>query len=205
VAFLYNIPQATDQVSISQGNLLNNFSILGAIAGNTNASSASLNATSGFNWVYLASQSSSIPPVGSSFPSGSVGIYSATNPNTSLNELYVNKPLSASVKQVPMTAYTLGGTNNGNGWTYLPSGLLMAWGRSTTGGSSSVTLTYATELINFPGFNSIYAFPQLTRLTGSVPTTNFVVLTAYTQTTFTVGASSGSSTGIQFAWFVIGI
>jgi len=204
MAFLYNIPLATDQLSISQGNILNNFTILGAIAGNTSNSSASINGTSGFNWIYLPPQAST-PPPGSLFASGNVAIYSAANSNTSLNELYINKPLSASTVQIPMTAYTLGGTNAGNGWCYTPSGLLMAWGRSTTGGSSSVTLTYSTELTNFPGFTTAFAFPQLTRLTGSVPTTNWVVLTAYTQTTFTVGASSGVSTGVQFAWFVIGI
>lgn len=202
--FLPSIPQPTDQLSVSQGNILNNFTILGAIAGNANPASSSLNTNSGFNWIYLPTQAGSIPPAGASFPSGNVGIYSATNPNTSLNELYVNKPLSASTVQVPMTAYTLGGTNSGNGWCYTPSGLLMAWGRSTTGGSTTVTITYSSELTNFPGFNTTNAFPQLTRLTGSVPTTNWVVLTAYNQTTFTVGSSSGG-TGVQFAWFVIGI
>jgi len=203
MAFLPLIPQATDKLSISQGNILNNFTILGAIAGNSNASSASINATSGFNWLYLPA-SGATPPAGAAFPAGDVGMYSFINTATGFKELYLNKTMTAGITQIPATAARMGGTNAGNGWTYLPSGLKMAWGRSTTGGSDHVTITYATELTNFPGFTTVNAFPQLTRISGAGASTNFVTLTAYNQTTFQVYASAGS-TEVQFCWFVIGI
>ncbi len=202
MAYNYNIPQSNDSLSVSQPQILGNFQALGVIGGNGQAASASLNLTSGFNFVYLSPQ---VPTP--AIPAGNVGLYSATNAATGVNELYVNKTITGpTVKQIPMTAYVLGGTNAGNGWTYLPSGLLMAWGRSTTGGSTSVTLTYNTELTNFPGFNTANAFPQLTRITGAGATENFVALTGYNQTTFTVSSSLATTgTGIQFCWFVIGI
>ena len=204
MAFLPGIPQGTDQISVSQGNILNNFQILGAIAGNTNPSSASINVTSGFNWVYLPANGAN-PPAGSAFPAGQLALYSGANAGTGFNELYINKPIAGpSFKQVPMTAYRLGGTNAGNGWTYLPSGLLMAWGRSTTGGASNITITYATELTNFPGFTTANAFPQLTRINAPGTSANFVTLTAYNQTTFQVYSSAGGN-NVQFCWFVIGI
>lgn len=207
MAFLPSIPQSTDQLSTSQGNILNNFTVLGAIAGNGNPASTSINTSatnSGFNWLYLPPQGA-IPPAGSAFPSGNVALYSAASTATGFNELYLNKTITGpTVTQIPISAYRVGGTNPGNGWTYLPSGLKMAWGRSTTGSAAFVTLTYATELTNFPGFTTIYAFPQLTRISGAGTSTNFVTLTAYNQTTFQVYSSAGG-TAVQFSWFVIGI
>ena len=63
MAFLWNIPQPTDQLSVSQGNILNNFTILGAIAGNSIIpnGSASLNNIAGFNFVNLANQGGTVP------------------------------------------------------------------------------------------------------------------------------------------------
>lgn len=205
--FLPDIPQSTDQLSISQGNILNNFTILGAIAGNANASSGSINTSgtnSGFNWIYLPPNNAT-PPAGAAFPAGNVGIYSANNARTGFNEVYLNKTTAAGIVQIPSTACRLGGTDNGNGWTYLPSGLKMAWGRSTTGLSTNVTLLYANELTNFPGFLTPYNIPQLTRIAVVGATSNFVKLTNYTQTTFQVSSSLGTTgTNIQFSWFVIG-
>lgn len=205
MAFLPNIPQSNDQLSISQGNILNNFTILGAIAGNSNASSASLNTNAGFNWIYLPNQGAT-PPAGASFPAGENALYSSANAATGRNEIYLNKTIAGpTLTQIPMTAYRTGGTNAGNGWTYLPSGLKMAWGRSTTGGGTNVTITYATELTNFPGFSTANNIPQLTRIAFPGPTSNFVTLGNYTQTTFQVFSSLATTgTGIQFSWFVIG-
>lgn len=204
MAFLPNIPQSTDQLSVSQADILNNFTILGAIAGNASVSSGSINSTSGFNWLYLPPQGAT-PPAGAAFTAGNVGLYSATNAATGFNELYLNKTITGpTVTQIPISAYKLGGTNAGNGWTYLPSGLKMAWGRSTTGVANNVTITYSAELTSFPGFTTIFAFPQLTRISGAGTSTNFVTLTAYNQTTFQVYSSAGG-TSTQFAWLVIGI
>ena len=148
--FLPSIPQPTDQLSVSQGNILNNFTILGAIAGNSNNSSASINATSGFNWIYLPTQAGSMPPSGSSFAAGNVALYSATNTTTSQNELYINKTNQATVVQIPATASVLSITSapaaNSNGWSYLPSGILMKWGVV-----NPLTSGVKTQTVTFPG------------------------------------------------------
>src|SRR5438105_15833716 len=106
LAFLSNIPQPTDQLSISQGNILNNFTILGAIAGNTNASSASINATSGFNWIYLPPQGA-IPPAGAVFTAPTIELYCASTPTTTKNVLYINKTNQVTLVQIPSTTSTL--------------------------------------------------------------------------------------------------
>lgn len=212
--FLYNIPQSTDQLSVSQGNILNNFGILGSIAGNTNAASASLNDTSGFDWLYLATQTAS-PPSAALFPSGTVGLYSFNNTTSGQNELYVNKTNQSTVTQIPITASILSTTsspaNNSNGWTYTPSGLLIMWGKSDTGSTNA-----GSYVISFPGgfpaFAKIFNM-QLTPISlGSAdPNSSYnmqAVLTAGQN--FTVYQTSRSrqaqSTNFtQFFWLAIGI
>lgn len=137
MAYTYNIPMSTDQLSVSQGQIQANFSFLGAIAGNGTAVSNAINSSPGlgFNWLYLPPQGA-IPPSGSSFPSGNIALYSATNSTTSANELYINKTVNSSgtpsVLQVAATASILSINSNpgttSSGWTYLPSGVLMQWG-----------------------------------------------------------------------------
>src|SRR4029077_5782494 len=97
--YLYNIPAATDKLSVSQGNIQANFNALGVIAGNGNAASASLNSLSGFNWVYLPANAAT-PPSGSAFPATQVGIYGAPetyNGAVTKNELWVNKTIAAGI------------------------------------------------------------------------------------------------------------
>jgi hypothetical protein len=133
---------------------------------------------------------------------GQIGLQNLNQAPTSVPDIWLTRGTAAAF---PMTGFTVGGTNAGNGWTYLPSGILMAWGRSTTGaGSDHVTITYSAELTNFPGFTTAFAFPLLSRIGGIGGSTNFVVLTAYTQIDFQVYASAGGF-GVQFAWMTIGI
>ena len=159
MAFLPLIPQPTDRISVSQGNILNNFTILGSIAGNTNPSSSSLNTTAGFNWVYLP-PNGAIPPSMASFPSGNIGLYSAANSVTGQNELYINKTNQATVVQVAATASSLSVTsapaNGSSGWSYLPSGVLMKWGQTTAiNASDPFPFLYPTGA-NIPAFNAVF-------------------------------------------------
>ena len=209
MSFLYNIPQAGDQLSISQGNILNNFTILGAIAGNASVSSAAINATSGFNWLYLPNNGST-PPVGSSFPAGDIALYASLNATTGQNELYINKRNQATVVQVPATASILS-TNSAPAalsvvWTYLPSGLLMK-----TGGSTGVFSGLTNVTINSGGANGP-AFTQLVTVmvcpySTSVADANFAVrlvaitganvFQIYISSRTSFGAASGT-TGFQY-------
>ncbi len=192
MAFLPNIPQATDQLSVTQGNLLNNFNILGAIAGNTNASSASINSTSGFNWIYLPSNGAK-PPAGAAFPSGSVGLYSAAS-LTGLNDLFINKTIYTSggniLAQIPATSAELQVT----GYSYLPSGLLMKWSRPTSPGAGSNTVTFVTGA-DVPAFTEVY-IALITPITVGLT----IQVTSLTTTVMTVQCSSAG----QFYFLVLG-
>ncbi|HTJ49062.1 MAG TPA: hypothetical protein VL443_06365 [Cyclobacteriaceae bacterium] len=205
MAFLPLIPQSTDQLSISQGNILNNFTILGAIAGNSNNSSASINNTAGFNWVYLPPQGA-MPPAASNFAAGNVALYSANLAATGFNELYVNKTVTGPVvSQIPITACLQGGTNAANGWTYLPSGLKMAWGRATCAAPGLFTVVYATELTNFPGFATQTGSPLVTRISSGTTATSFIYVQTFSNTQFVARTNAAIGGTADFCWFVIGL
>lgn len=196
MAFLPLIPQPNDQISVSQGDILNNFTILGAIAGNANNSSASLNATAGFNWIYLPPQGA-IPPAGSSFAAGNVALFSANNATTTKNELYINKQNQATTVQIPCTASTLSSNSapasNTGMWTYLPSGILLKSG-SATGALSGVVTVTPTGGPVFTQILSVLVSPFNSSTTGDL---NFAVrlIDINSATTFRVYISSRTSTG----------
>ncbi len=205
MAFLPLIPQSTDQLSISQGNILNNFTILGAIAGNANPSSASINAASGFNWVFLPANGA-IPPAGAAFPAGEIGLYSALNAATGRNELHINHSVvGPTVVQTPITAYVQGGTNVANGWCYLPSGLKMAWGRATCAAPGVFTVVYGTELTNFPGFSTQTSVPIVSRFATGATAADFIFVQSFTNLQFVARTSAVIVGTAQFSWSVIGL
>jgi len=208
MAFLPGIPQSTDQLSVSQGNILNNFTILGAIAGNSSPSSASINSTSGFNWLYLPPQGST-PPAGSAFTSGNVGLYSATNASSSYNELYINKTTSAGVVQIPMTASSSGSVSglNATSWSYDASGMLKIGGKATTSGGT-VTITFGTTasggLNNFPGFSSFVSWIIPCVINSGASTAESVRVKSFSLTTVTFGLVNGSA-DTSFFWSAFGL
>lgn len=197
MAFLWDIPDSTDQLSTSQADILNNFTILGAIAGNTSAASSSINATSGFNWVYLPANGSN-PPAGSAFPATQVALYGALNSTTSTNEIFINKTNQSTVVQVPATASILSTTSSpsigSGGWTYLPSGIILKFG-TATGLTGSATVTVASGGA-VPVFNQILTV-LLTPYNTTAGDQNFSVrLVSINNTTqFTVYVSPRTTTG----------
>ncbi len=131
--FLPNIPQANDQLSVSQADILNNFMTLGAIAGNANPGSASLNGTVGFNFLNLANQGGTIPSITPTYN----GIFCANVTPGNFQETFVLNystvdaidvviPMTNSVRSVGTPISSGAGTR---GWAYLPSGILIKWGQ----------------------------------------------------------------------------
>lgn len=210
--YLYNIPAPTDQLSISQGQIQGNFNALGAIAGNGNPSSNSLNAGSGFNWINLPGQAAN-PPAGASFPAGNIGLYAGPNATTGQNELYINKTNELTVTQIPATASILSITSapasGSNGWSYLPSGLIMQWG-TVVGPFPAVGVWY-TRNFNFT-FPNQTLMVTLQAVSDDVPpaqafTYNYLTLdTNYTtsQFTFLPRTNIGNVDTRQVTYFAIG-
>jgi hypothetical protein len=198
MAFLPLIPQPTDQLSVSQANILNNFTILGAIAGNSNVGSTTLNNTAGFNFLNLALQGGTLP----SF-NGNDGLWAGTYAVTGKNELWAQYQQGATQYQYPISASTL--SNNptpGTGvdsWSYLPSGMIIKQGSGTT--------TAGAYTYNFPTGANIPVFTQvLDVIVGTYDLTNadtntFVRLYNFNPTQLFLYGSARTTTTPKIAGF----
>jgi hypothetical protein len=201
MAFLPSIPQPTDILSVSQGNILNNFTILGAIAGNSNVGSASINTTSGFNFVNFANQGASIPLF-----NGNNGLWSGTYSVTGNPEIWLNYQ---NGNQYPITASLLS-TNpapaaKSSGWTFLPSGILMKWG-SATGLAGNFTITMPTGP-GIPTFTQCFNIQVTVLEAGNFDTNHAIRIINYTSNTINLWGSARDSTDtaiVGFNWLAIG-
>jgi len=107
MAYKNNIPQPSNQISDSQADLLGNFAAIGTI----------LNPDG--KYVNLATTSAPL------IAAGNIGLYSKVNGGSSLNELYFKRDSGSGVDGVPITAKKI---TAGEGWAYLPSGMIIQWG-----------------------------------------------------------------------------
>lgn len=157
LVYFNNIPQPNDQLSNSQPDLLTNFASIQSLVDVNHYDFSSSNYGKHM-WVSLPSQSN-VPPTGSAFAATEVGLYNSLNPVTNQQELYINKTLAGPITvNIPATASILS-TNatpasGTQGWTYLPSGILMKWGTIPLSTGTPVTIT-------FPVAATIPAFIQV--------------------------------------------
>jgi hypothetical protein len=125
-----------------------------------------------------------------SFASGEIGLFnlavSGTNELNITNSAGVTTPFTRSLSANP-------------GWTYLPSGMIMAWGTGTINGT--VTIAYNT-VPNLPVFTVFTSTPMLVRIVSSSVANTLAIQVGYSLTQFTVISSGGGSQ--TFAWSVIG-
>jgi len=204
-----NIPQPTDLLSVSQGNLLNNFGALQALIDVNHVDFAATGAGK-HKWVTLPLQGAT-PPAGAGFIAGELGLYNAAYALTTQNELFINKTNQATVVQVPATASVLSANSapaqGSPGWTLLPSGIVLRWG-NFTGFTGLATVTLSTSAANGPALTQILTV-QVTPYNTSVGDVNFAVRLSniISPTQFSVYISSRTATGPDtggFQYLVIG-
>lgn len=156
--YFNNIPQSTDQLSVSQPQLLTNFASLESYLEIDHVVFASPDAGQ-HNQVSIPLNSNS--PAAPVFASGTIGLYNLIGA-TGQNELFLNKYESTGQQQVPMTASILSTNANpaagAEWWTYLPSGLIMKGGGLAATGAAVV----------FPVAPTIPVFTQVLTLVTSV-------------------------------------
>lgn len=144
MAYQNDIPKATDRLKDSQSDLLNNFA---SIYNLVNQDHVIFDAVGQGKHKQVSLPVQSPAPT---FAAGEVGLYSFLDPTTSKNELYINKTNQVTVTQIPASASLLSISSTpvagSNGWTYLPSGILIKWGITTVsiGSLQAINTTIAT-------------------------------------------------------------
>lgn len=128
MAYNAQIPQANDQISVSQGQILANFQFLNTIA----------------SGIFDAPQQLLAPLIAA----GNVALYAQIPtivPLTGVNELFLVKSSGAAF---PLTAQGIAG---GISYCYLPSGLIMKWGQFSATGTQQFVYPVAA---NVPAFTA---------------------------------------------------
>lgn len=124
MAYDANIPQPTDRISVSQGQILDNFAALQAYFG---VNHVTFNAPSniGKHNVVTFPRQAAAPGV---FGATEFGLYNMIYPRSTVTELFVRRNAAAIGNGIPFTA---GNVSNGAPWrnyTMLPSGQKIAYG-----------------------------------------------------------------------------
>lgn len=212
---LYNgvIPQSTDLLSISQGQILNNFGAIQSLIDTDHVDFASGTATAGqhdrISFTVQTSPPAQNLPNRANWVAGQVGMYSALNAVTNKNELYINKTNQATVTQIPATASVLSVTSApaalSSGWTYLPSGILLKWAANVVANGQTV-ITFPVGA-NIPAFTTCITVLVQIANGGAGDVNQAIRLTGVNPTTFNVYGSNRTTTGataVTFTYLAIG-
>jgi len=122
------------------------------------------------------------------------------------SELYIRR--ESNGVQIPATASNefSGIYNSGNGWTFLPSGILIKWGSvNTAGGDQSINFTTGSA---YPAFTEVYRAALTPRDSASGDSDDAIRLKNITTTTLSYYGSPRTTTGAKamtFDWIVIGL
>lgn len=169
------IPQPTDIIANSQGQILNNFGAIQTLVDADHVDFAAVGA--GFH-------NQSTYPIQAGAPAatgGAVRFFSLTSALTSQPELqYQRQSGSTAPAAVQQTEFTSAGWAS-PGWAVLPSGILLKWGTGSGNGSVTVTFPVAGTI---PVYNAIL-------IAFLTPTSNIsAYVSAQTTTTLTVVTSA---------------
>lgn len=150
MAYNANIPQATDNPSQSQSQILGNFQAIQTLIGVNHENFGSAQEGNHF-MVTWTDNTGSLPAA----PTGTnLNIYNAKDAAT-VNQLYLQGP--AATRFATAFPFTQCGASV-NGWTYLPSGIIILWGNTALVGSSFTTISFTSPTFTgFPGFSNAFS------------------------------------------------
>lgn len=204
MAYNAQIPQATDQLSQSQADLLANFQALQTIIDINHVDFASGDQGK-HKWVTFPVQGAA--PV---FAAGEVGMYNLLSTVTAIDELFLNKIVSGGAAvQIPMTSSILS-TNAAPavftaGWSYLPSGMIIKWAANIA--ANGLTVINFPVAANIPVFTTCMTVLVQIADGGAGDVNRAVILKAVNPGNFSVYGSNRTTTGaaaVTFTYFAIG-
>ena len=191
MAYTNNVPQANQQVSQTQSLIQANFMALSSF---------------GNGYAELSLQS-----VAPSFSASNDGLYTLTNATTSASELYVHKQTVDAPAEVPFTAACMSNTAMAgclNGWSYLPSGLLIKWGNYLAT-SNIIFAVNVGATSGGPNYNKVFQTYVTSAWGGSVTATPSIPVVSATGTTvagnFNAFVTNFDAAKSRFNYLVIGV
>jgi len=175
-----NIPQATDQLSNSQPQILANFQSL-APFGNQTA-------------LFMTDTLAVTPVTAANQFAFFVNDDAASNP-----QIFIEPPSSGTPINITGSAQAAAG------WSYLPSGILLKWGTTSATGQTAINFPVGATI---PVFNTCLAVIVSVKSGLAGDTNQAIRVTTITSgATFNVYASNRTTTGavfVPFTYFAIG-
>ena len=184
MAYNNNIPQASDQLSQSQADLLANFQAIYNLVGVNHVN---------FNAVGQGKHNFVSMPVQGGNPgtnSTELALYTKTSALTALPEAFFQRESNGSAIEFTSALQAA------SGWTRLPSNILIKWGVAAANPGANV-ITYTGNAL--PGSTFSNVFSVLLTPVNSSSQINFV---SSTTTQFTMNSNAGGV--INFNYFAIG-
>jgi hypothetical protein len=176
MAYNPNIPQPTDILSQSQGDLLDNFQAIDVWVDIDHVDFGSPDEGK-HNQVTFVVQG-----VQPSFLSGEIGLYNFLSPLTGVDELYISNQAGILTQLSASTLSTnINPGNNVSGWAYLPSGMLLKFGNGTANGNTSIAFPVGPTI---PVFTNVMNVELTTFANNVADTDTFVRLSAFTNVGF---------------------
>jgi len=217
MAYNQIIPISTDNLSVSQPQMQNNFLAIYNAFNLNHVALNSTNPTQGkHSFVEMPNQSASAPVT----IANEVGLYCNSSALTNQPELFFIKQFGSTapanlLPPISNNGYAISASNYTalNGWTRLPSGILLMWGTASALGTNSVTVTLPISA-SIPNFYTIYqVFITSKRISGSAPNQISLPASLGSLTQPTNGGTPtpgifnifGDSAGVGANYLVIGV
>ena len=137
MAYNPNIPQPTDQLSISQGDLLGNFQALQTLIDVNHVDFADADMGK-HKWVSLPQQAGAPGTTNTE-----LALYTAISPTSGTPELFIQRPANGAFINFTEAV------GAPNGWTRLPSAILLKWGSAGANGLTTITFPVAADIPPF--------------------------------------------------------
>jgi len=193
MSYNQNIPQSTDQLSQSQADLLNNFAAIYSLIGINHVN---------FNVANQGKHNFVSMPVQLADPgtlATELALYTKTSTLSSNPECFIQRQSNGIAIEFTSA------TQASNGWSRLPSNILIKWGSSSGTGSTLVTLPTAASI---PVFSNVFQVLVVPYVNGAIADPNVsATLIGFTTTTITVWTAPRitiGSTAVTFNYLIIG-
>jgi len=194
------IPQATDRPSNSQPQILANFTSIDTVNSVNHVAFDDPSGKQGMHkWVSLPTQGA---PAGS-FPTTAatdIAIFSQTSDYTAVTELAIRKQNNGSVFEFT------GAQNGTNGWTVLPSGILMKWHLEAQNWSGNRTLTYTWPVAaTIPTFSAVHNIQTTIFQSGTSDLNANIRVQSSSTTQVVMRLYNPTATNVGFYIFALGL
>lgn len=150
-----NVPQATQRINDTQVLILQNFMNISTLI-DVNHVTFGAAGEGKHKWIHFPRQTDVVgPPVTGPSTVGTDDLAVFAKLGTTGTQLFLRRS-NIAVGGAAINFTELNAPNNNNGWTYLPSGLLLVWGRVPITNTETIPSAGAPYPTGFPGFTQIY-------------------------------------------------